>query len=189
MILLIKAESVHLYCNPSNYTHLLPHVSHWRNLHLYCMTKAEVRTPASSLPHTCPDLEQLYISHYSRLYFSEMTPISPIGVLFSTRMKRRRRNLKSPVLSPWCRTATASVSPSAHRVNCPAAAAAALWYQTPPRTVWRWNLLLSTSLPCSQDTCRGLTCSWWRSGPWFRPLPWRGSAEGAFSPWSTRLGQ
>lgn len=49
MILLIKAECVHLYCNPTNYTHLLPHVSHWRNLHLYCMTEAEVRTPATHL--------------------------------------------------------------------------------------------------------------------------------------------
>lgn len=52
VILLIKAECVHLYCNPTNYIHLLPHVSHWRNLHLYCMTEAEVRTPASSLKHT-----------------------------------------------------------------------------------------------------------------------------------------
>uniref|UniRef100_A0A3P8S0V0 DAAF9 N-terminal domain-containing protein n=1 Tax=Amphiprion percula TaxID=161767 RepID=A0A3P8S0V0_AMPPE len=41
VILLIKAECVHLYCNPLNYSYLLPYVSHWRNLHLYCMTKAE----------------------------------------------------------------------------------------------------------------------------------------------------
>ncbi|KAM4541668.1 dynein axonemal assembly factor 9 isoform 1-T1 [Odontesthes bonariensis] len=41
VILLIKAECVHLYCNPLNYTYLLPYVSHWRNLHLYCMTEAE----------------------------------------------------------------------------------------------------------------------------------------------------
>ncbi|XP_078132909.1 dynein axonemal assembly factor 9 [Sander vitreus] len=41
VILLIKAECVHLYCNPMNYSYLLPYVSHWRNLHLYCMTKAE----------------------------------------------------------------------------------------------------------------------------------------------------
>ncbi|CAJ1074647.1 uncharacterized protein C20orf194 homolog [Xyrichtys novacula] len=41
VILLIKAECVHLYCNPVNYNHLLPYVSHWRNLHLYCMTEAE----------------------------------------------------------------------------------------------------------------------------------------------------
>ncbi|XP_041668357.1 uncharacterized protein C20orf194 homolog [Cheilinus undulatus] len=41
VILLIKAECVHLYCNPMNYGYLLPYVSHWRNLHLYCMTKAE----------------------------------------------------------------------------------------------------------------------------------------------------
>ncbi|XP_008314430.1 dynein axonemal assembly factor 9 [Cynoglossus semilaevis] len=41
VILLIKADCVHLYCNPLNYTYLLPYVSHWRNLHLYCMTEAE----------------------------------------------------------------------------------------------------------------------------------------------------
>lgn len=34
---------MHLYCNPLNYGHLLPYVSHWRNLHLYCMTEAEVQ--------------------------------------------------------------------------------------------------------------------------------------------------
>uniref|UniRef100_A0A8C2ZL17 Dynein axonemal assembly factor 9 n=1 Tax=Cyclopterus lumpus TaxID=8103 RepID=A0A8C2ZL17_CYCLU len=41
VILLIKADCVHLYCNPMNYSYLLPYVSHWRNLHLYCMTEAE----------------------------------------------------------------------------------------------------------------------------------------------------
>ncbi|XP_061101320.1 uncharacterized protein C20orf194 homolog isoform X1 [Conger conger] len=41
VILLITAESVHLYCNPVNYRSLLPYVSHWRNLHLHCMTESE----------------------------------------------------------------------------------------------------------------------------------------------------
>lgn len=41
VILLIKAECVHLYCNPLNYSYLLPYISHWRNLHIYCMTEAE----------------------------------------------------------------------------------------------------------------------------------------------------
>ncbi|XP_069575652.1 dynein axonemal assembly factor 9 [Brachyistius frenatus] len=41
VILLIKVECVHLYCNPLNYSYLLPYVSHWRNLHLYCMTATE----------------------------------------------------------------------------------------------------------------------------------------------------
>ncbi|XP_028293603.1 dynein axonemal assembly factor 9 isoform X2 [Gouania willdenowi] len=41
VILLIKAQCVHLYCNPLNYSYLLPYVSHWRNLHLYCMTETE----------------------------------------------------------------------------------------------------------------------------------------------------
>lgn len=48
VILLIKAECVHLYCNPMNYSYLLPYVSHWRNLHLYCMTEAEVKKIPSS---------------------------------------------------------------------------------------------------------------------------------------------
>ncbi|KAM6961241.1 dynein axonemal assembly factor 9 [Aplochiton taeniatus] len=41
VILLIKPESVHLYCNPVNYSYLLPYVSHWRNLHLYCMAETQ----------------------------------------------------------------------------------------------------------------------------------------------------
>ncbi|XP_030628226.1 dynein axonemal assembly factor 9 [Chanos chanos] len=41
VIVLIKAESVHMYCNPVNYKYLLPYVSHWRNLQLHCMTEAE----------------------------------------------------------------------------------------------------------------------------------------------------
>ncbi|KAM3850599.1 dynein axonemal assembly factor 9 [Diretmus argenteus] len=41
VILLIKADCVHLYCNPVNYSYLLPYVSHWRNLHLYCMTETQ----------------------------------------------------------------------------------------------------------------------------------------------------
>ncbi|KAK0155714.1 hypothetical protein N1851_001791 [Merluccius polli] len=41
VILLIQADSVHLYCNPVNYSYLLPYVSHWRNLHLYCLTPTE----------------------------------------------------------------------------------------------------------------------------------------------------
>lgn len=48
VILLIKAECVHLYCNPLNYCYLLPYVSHWRNLHLYCMTETEVKKPLIS---------------------------------------------------------------------------------------------------------------------------------------------
>ncbi|KAL2098751.1 hypothetical protein ACEWY4_005231 [Coilia grayii] len=41
VIVLIKAESVHLYCNPVNYGYLLPFVAYWRNLHLHCMTETE----------------------------------------------------------------------------------------------------------------------------------------------------
>ncbi|XP_039607870.1 uncharacterized protein C20orf194 homolog [Polypterus senegalus] len=41
VILLIKSDKVHLYCNPVNYSYLLPYVSHWRNLCFHCMTEAE----------------------------------------------------------------------------------------------------------------------------------------------------
>ncbi|XP_051866476.1 uncharacterized protein C20orf194 homolog [Pristis pectinata] len=41
VILLIKSESVHLYCNPINYNYLLPYVAYWRNLHLHCLTEKE----------------------------------------------------------------------------------------------------------------------------------------------------
>lgn len=37
-----------------------------------------------------------------------------------------------------------------------------------------------------QDTCRGLTCSWWRSGLSFKHSRWKESAEEASSPWNTR---
>uniref|UniRef100_A0A452R527 Dynein axonemal assembly factor 9 n=1 Tax=Ursus americanus TaxID=9643 RepID=A0A452R527_URSAM len=41
VIILIKSDSVHLYCNPVNYRYLLPYVAHWRNLHFHCMTENE----------------------------------------------------------------------------------------------------------------------------------------------------
>nr|XP_045011762.1 dynein axonemal assembly factor 9 isoform X1 [Jaculus jaculus] len=41
VIILIKSDSVHLYCNPVNYPYLLPYVAHWRNLHFHCMTENE----------------------------------------------------------------------------------------------------------------------------------------------------
>ncbi|XP_038601388.1 uncharacterized protein C20orf194 homolog isoform X2 [Tachyglossus aculeatus] len=41
VIILIKPDSVHLYCNPVNYCHLLPYVAFWRNLHFHCMTESE----------------------------------------------------------------------------------------------------------------------------------------------------
>ncbi|XP_075705675.1 dynein axonemal assembly factor 9-like, partial [Rhinoderma darwinii] len=41
VIILIKSDSVHLYCNPVNYSFLLPYVSCWRNLLVHCMTHNE----------------------------------------------------------------------------------------------------------------------------------------------------
>uniref|UniRef100_A0AAY5KLS7 Uncharacterized protein n=1 Tax=Esox lucius TaxID=8010 RepID=A0AAY5KLS7_ESOLU len=41
VIVLIKAESVHLYCNPINYRYLLPYIAQWRNLTIHCLTQTE----------------------------------------------------------------------------------------------------------------------------------------------------
>ncbi|XP_040275265.1 uncharacterized protein C20orf194 homolog [Bufo bufo] len=41
VIILIKSDSARLYCNPVNYSYLLPYVSCWRNLHVHCMTPSE----------------------------------------------------------------------------------------------------------------------------------------------------
>ncbi|XP_077157339.1 dynein axonemal assembly factor 9 [Paroedura picta] len=41
VILLIKPDSVHLYCNPVNYSYLLPYVAVWKNLHFHCLTENE----------------------------------------------------------------------------------------------------------------------------------------------------
>ncbi|KAJ6658581.1 hypothetical protein lerEdw1_019969 [Lerista edwardsae] len=41
VILLIKPDRVHLYCNPINYNFLLPYVAFWRNLHFHCLTENE----------------------------------------------------------------------------------------------------------------------------------------------------
>uniref|UniRef100_A0ABM5GKQ3 Dynein axonemal assembly factor 9 isoform X1 n=1 Tax=Pogona vitticeps TaxID=103695 RepID=A0ABM5GKQ3_9SAUR len=41
VILLIKPDSVHVYCNPVNYNYLLPYVAFWRNLHFHCLTENE----------------------------------------------------------------------------------------------------------------------------------------------------
>ena len=42
VVVVVKAESVHVYCNPINYPLLLPYIAHWRNLHIHCLNKEEV---------------------------------------------------------------------------------------------------------------------------------------------------
>ena len=42
VVVVVKAESVHVYCNPLNYPYLLPFIAHWRNLHIHCMNSNEV---------------------------------------------------------------------------------------------------------------------------------------------------
>lgn len=44
IVVIVKAESVHLYCNPISYPLLLPYIAHWRNLHIHCLNKEEVNT-------------------------------------------------------------------------------------------------------------------------------------------------
>ncbi|XP_062325507.1 uncharacterized protein C20orf194 homolog [Osmerus eperlanus] len=73
VIVLIKADSVHLYCNPVNYSYLLAYISHWRNLHLYCMTEAEYEDEEAA--------EEFKISSF----VSMVQDCSRIGVPYSSR--------------------------------------------------------------------------------------------------------
>uniref|UniRef100_A0A3Q2T0H0 Dynein axonemal assembly factor 9 n=1 Tax=Fundulus heteroclitus TaxID=8078 RepID=A0A3Q2T0H0_FUNHE len=73
VIMLIKAECVHLYCNPVNYSYLLPYVSHWRNLHLYCMTEEEYEDEEaaeefkiSSFVTMVQDCQRIGVAHSSQ---------------------------------------------------------------------------------------------------------------------------
>ncbi|XP_076831783.1 dynein axonemal assembly factor 9 isoform X2 [Brachyhypopomus gauderio] len=73
VIIMIKAESVHLYCNPVNYPFLLPYVSHWRNLHLHCMTEAEYEDEEAA--------EEFKISSF----VSMVEDCSCVGIPYSSR--------------------------------------------------------------------------------------------------------
>ena len=42
VVVVVKAESVHVYCNPLNYPYLLPFIAHWRSLHIHCLNSKEV---------------------------------------------------------------------------------------------------------------------------------------------------
>uniref|UniRef100_A0A8C7I828 Dynein axonemal assembly factor 9 n=1 Tax=Oncorhynchus kisutch TaxID=8019 RepID=A0A8C7I828_ONCKI len=72
VIVLIKAESVHLYCNPINYSYLLPYVSHWRNLSIHCMNQTEYEDEEAA--------EEFKISSF----VSMVQDCSRIGVPYST---------------------------------------------------------------------------------------------------------
>ncbi|KAJ1213307.1 hypothetical protein NDU88_000945 [Pleurodeles waltl] len=48
VIILIRPDHVHLYCNPVNYSYLLPFVAFWRNLHFHCMTENEYEDEEAS---------------------------------------------------------------------------------------------------------------------------------------------
>ncbi|XP_072026919.1 dynein axonemal assembly factor 9-like [Amphiura filiformis] len=41
LIFLVKADTVHVYCNPVNYPYILPYIAHWPNLRLHCMTETQ----------------------------------------------------------------------------------------------------------------------------------------------------
>ena len=45
IVVIVKAGSVHVYCNPINYPLLLPYIAYWRNLHIHCLSKEEVSYP------------------------------------------------------------------------------------------------------------------------------------------------
>ncbi|XP_071948615.1 dynein axonemal assembly factor 9-like [Antedon mediterranea] len=41
LVILVKKDSVHVYCNPINYHYLLPYIGSWQNLQIHCMTEEE----------------------------------------------------------------------------------------------------------------------------------------------------
>eukprot|EP00057_Strongylocentrotus_purpuratus_P013911 XP_011668385.1 PREDICTED: uncharacterized protein C20orf194 homolog [Strongylocentrotus purpuratus] len=41
LMFVIKKNSIHVYCNPTNYCYLLPYVAHWPGLRFHLMTEAE----------------------------------------------------------------------------------------------------------------------------------------------------
>ncbi|XP_071485404.1 dynein axonemal assembly factor 9-like [Diadema antillarum] len=41
LMFLITKDSVHVYCNPTNYHYLLPYVAHWPGIRFHCMTETE----------------------------------------------------------------------------------------------------------------------------------------------------
>ena len=42
LIIVVREDRVHVYCNPMNYLYLLPYIAHWHNLRIHCMTEKEV---------------------------------------------------------------------------------------------------------------------------------------------------
>jgi len=49
VVLVIRRDSVEVYCNPVNYVSLLPLVAHWRRVHIHCLPEALV---GNSLQHS-----------------------------------------------------------------------------------------------------------------------------------------
>ncbi|XP_060543155.1 dynein axonemal assembly factor 9 [Pantherophis guttatus] len=72
VILLVKPDSVHLYCNPVNYNYLLPYVAFWRNLHFHCLTETEYEDEESA--------EEFKISSFVDM----VRDCSRIGIPFSS---------------------------------------------------------------------------------------------------------
>ncbi|XP_044284272.1 dynein axonemal assembly factor 9 isoform X2 [Varanus komodoensis] len=72
VILLIKPDSVHLYCNPINYSYLLPYVAFWKNLHFHCLTENEYEDEEAA--------EEFKISSFVEM----VRDCSRIGIPFSS---------------------------------------------------------------------------------------------------------
>lgn len=73
IIILIKPDSVHLYCNPVNYNHLLPYVAFWRNLHFHCLTENEVSGKLSA-DKNCLSVIIFLMNSYSKWTFVFYVP-------------------------------------------------------------------------------------------------------------------
>ncbi|EDV20084.1 uncharacterized protein TRIADDRAFT_61461 [Trichoplax adhaerens] len=41
VVIFVKEDCVHVYCNAKNYEYLMPYIIHWRNLQLYCLSELQ----------------------------------------------------------------------------------------------------------------------------------------------------
>ncbi|RDD45539.1 Uncharacterized protein C20orf194 [Trichoplax sp. H2] len=41
VVIFVKEDCVHVYCNARNYEYLMPYIIHWRNLQLYCLSELQ----------------------------------------------------------------------------------------------------------------------------------------------------
>ncbi len=70
VIVLVRHDSVDVYCNPVNYEYLLPYITHWRNLHIHCLPLKQVHTLlGNKLRLHISNFKYYYINIYKGLAF------------------------------------------------------------------------------------------------------------------------